>query len=98
MFPVDDPLFGRRYVYRPTTIDEESLKQIAERTGGKYFRARSGDELEEIYTIIDQLEKTDVEISHHIQYRELFHLFTYAGLLLLMLEIILANSYFKKLP
>lgn len=98
MFPVDDPLFGRRYVYRPTNIDEESLKQIAERTSGKYFRARSGEELEEIYTIIDQLEKTDIEISAHIQYRELFHLFTYFGLLLLVLEMVLANTYFKKLP
>ena len=98
MYPYDDALFGRRYVYRPTNIDEESLKQIAERTDGKYFRARSGEELEEIYGIIDQLEKSDIEISTHIQYRELFHLFAYAGLLLLILEMILANTYFRKLP
>jgi len=98
MFPYNDPIFGKRYVYQPTRIDEETLKEIAKRTDGKYFRARSGEELEEIYTLIDQLEKTEVEIAKHIQYRELFHYFAYAGLLLLVLEIVLANSCFRKLP
>ncbi len=98
MYPVQDPIFGKRYVYQPTRIDEETLKEIARRTGGKYFRARSGKELEEIYTIIDGLEKTEIKVSAHIQYRELFHIFTYAGLLLLVVEVLLANSYFRKLP
>ena len=98
MYPVDDPLFGKRYVYRPTNVNEELLKDIASRTGGKYFRARSSEELEEIYSIIDNMEKTEVKTSAHIQYRELFHYFTYAGLLLLVLEILLANTYFRKLP
>ncbi|MFQ6007997.1 MAG: VWA domain-containing protein [Candidatus Zixiibacteriota bacterium] len=98
LFPYYDPLFGKRYVYQPTRIDEETLKEIAKRTGGKYFRARSGTELEEIYSTIDKLEKTEIKIASHIQYRELFHYFTYAGLALLVLEIILANTYFRKLP
>ncbi len=98
MFPYQDPLFGKRYVYQPTRIDEETLKQIAEKTGGKYFRARSGDELEQIYGLIDNLEKTEVEIAEHIQYEELFHYFVFGGLFLLMLEILLANTYFRKLP
>jgi Ca-activated chloride channel family protein len=98
MFPYYDPIFGKRYVYQPTRIDEETLKEIAKRTGGKYFRARSGKELEEIYTIIDSLEKTEIKIASHIQYRELFQYFTYAGLILLVLEIVLANTYFRKLP
>lgn len=98
MYPVQDPLFGKRYVYQPTNIDEKTLKEIAERTDGKYFRARSGDELEEIYTEIDNLEKTEVKIASHIQYKELFSNFVYAGLFLLVLEIFLANTYFRKLP
>ncbi|MEW5795480.1 MAG: VWA domain-containing protein [Candidatus Zixiibacteriota bacterium] len=98
MFPVDDPLFGKRYVYQPTRINEESLKEIADVTGGKYFRARSEKELEEIYSLIDQMEKTEIEVSASIQYRELFHYFTAAGLILLALEIVLANSLFRKLP
>jgi Ca-activated chloride channel family protein len=98
MFPYQDPIFGKRYVYQPTKIDEETLKKIAERTGGKFYRARSGKELEEIYGIIDSLEKTEIEVASHIQYKELFYYFTYAGLALLALEIVLANSYFRKLP
>lgn len=98
MYPYNDPIFGKRYIYQPTKIDEKTLKEIAQRTDGKYFRARSGEELEEIYGIIDELEKTEVKVAAHIQYRELFHYFAYAGLILLMLEIILANTYFKKLP
>ena len=98
MFPYDDPIFGKRYVYQPTRIDEESLKEIASLTGGQYFRARSGKELEEIYSVIDELEKTEVKTSTHVQYRELFQYATYAGLIFLLLEVLLANTYFRKLP
>jgi Ca-activated chloride channel family protein len=98
MYPVQDPLFGKRYVYQPTKIDEKTLKEIAEKTHGKYFRARSGKELEAIYAEIDAMEKTEVKIASHIQYTELFHYFTYAGLLLLMLEVLLAHTFFRKLP
>lgn len=98
MFPYQDPIFGKRYVYQPTKIDEETLKKIAEKTGGKFYRARSGKELEEIYGVIDQLEKTEIEVASHIQYKELFYYFAYAGLALLVLEVVLANSYFRKLP
>jgi Ca-activated chloride channel family protein len=98
MFPYQDPIFGKRYVYQPTKIDEKSLEEIAERTGGKFFRARSGEELEQIYESIDTLEKTEIEIASHVQYKELFQYFTYFGLAFLMLEMILANSYFRKLP
>ena len=98
MYPYNDPIFGKRYVYRPTKIDEKTLKEIADRTDGKYFRARSGEELEEIYTLIDSMEKTEIKVSAHIQYRELFVYFVYAGLLFLVLEMLLANTYFKKLP
>ncbi len=98
LYPYNDPLFGKRYVYQPTRIDEKTLKEIAKITGGKYFRARSGKELDEIYNQIDNLEKTKIEIASHIQYKELFHYFAYAGLLFLVLEILLANTYFRKLP
>jgi Ca-activated chloride channel family protein len=98
MFPYMDPIFGKRYIYQPVRIDEESLQEIAKRTGGKYFRARSGDELDQIYSTIDALERTKINVSAHIQYRELFQYFTYAGLALLVLEVVLANTFFRKLP
>jgi len=98
MFPVDDPLFGKRYVYQPTRINEASLQEIAKITGGKYFRARSEQELNEIYSIIDSMEKTEIEVSASVQYKELFHYFTLAGLMLLAVEVVLGNSVFRKLP
>jgi len=98
MYPVQDPIFGKRYIYQPTRVDEESLRQIAERTGGKYFRARSGEELDQIYSTIDKLEKTEIKVAAHVQYRELFQYFVYAALALLALEILLANTWFRKLP
>lgn len=98
MYPVQDPIFGKRYVYMPTKIDEASLSEIAKRTGGIYYRARSGEELSKIYSAIDSLEKTEIKIAAHVQYRELFHVFVVAGFVLLALEILLANTYFRKLP
>lgn len=98
MFPVQDPIFGKRYVYQPTEIDEETLKEIAAISGGKYFRARSGEELEQIYAQIDALEKTEIKVSSHVQYRELFQGFTIAGLCLLVLEALLGQTWLRKLP
>ncbi len=98
MYPVDDPIFGKRYVYLPNEIDEETLRKIAEKTGGKYFRARSKEELEEIYNEIDQLEKTEIKVNQYVQYRELFAIFVYFGLGFLVLEILLGHTFFRKIP
>lgn len=98
MYPYQDPIFGKRYIYQPTRINEQSLRQIAERTGGRYFRARSEAELEHIYAEIDQMEKTEVKTASHIQYKELFGPFTYAALILLALELLLTHTYLRKLP
>jgi len=98
MYPVNDPIFGKRYVYLPNEIDEKSLREIAERTGGKYFRARSEKELEEIYEEIDSLERTEIKVSEYVQYRELFPPFVYFGLLFLIMEILLGQTLFRKIP
>jgi Ca-activated chloride channel family protein len=98
MYPVDDPIFGKRYVYLPNEIDEESLREIAQKTGGKYFRARSKEELAEIYDEIDQLEKTEIKVSEYIQYRELFIIFVYLGLGFLIFEMLLGHTFFRKIP
>lgn len=98
MYPIDDPIFGKRYVYMPNEIDEEVLTEIAEKTGGKYFRARSRDELSKIYDEIDKMEKTEITVKEYIQYQELFILFVYIGLALLILEILLSQTIFRKIP
>ena len=98
MYPVDDPLFGKRYVYMPNEIDEKTLQEIAQKTGGKYFRARSEKELEEIYSEIDNMEKTEIKVNEYVQYRELFSMFVMFGLGLLVLEILLGQTVFRKIP
>jgi Ca-activated chloride channel family protein len=98
MYPVDDPIFGKRYVYLPNEIDEDVLREIAQKTGGKYFRARSERELEQIYDEIDGLEKTKVKVNEYIQYRELFPLFAFLGFGFIVLEMILGQTVFRKIP
>jgi Ca-activated chloride channel family protein len=98
MYPVDDPIFGKRYVYLPNEIDEETLRKIAEKTGGKYFRARSEQELEDIYSEIDKMEKTEIKVSEYVQYKELFVVFVYFGLGFLVLEMVLSQTVFRKIP
>lgn len=98
MYPIDDPVFGKRYVYLPNEIDEPSLQRIADGTGGKYYRARSEKELEDIYAQIDQLEKTKVNVREYIQYKELFFGYLLAGFALLVLELLLGQTYFRKIP
>ncbi|MGI9497945.1 MAG: vWA domain-containing protein [Mariniblastus sp.] len=70
--PVLDPFSNRRVLQMmPVNIDEETLTQVAEITGGKYFRATSSESLEKIYEEIDMLEKINVEASHYVDYQEM---------------------------
>lgn len=91
--------FGRK-VYRmmPVDIDEVTLTEIANRTGGKYYRADSTETLRKIYDEIDRLEKTTVEVKKYNRYREILHWPLLAGLGLLLLEIGLAHTVWRRLP
>ncbi|RMF06740.1 MAG: VWA domain-containing protein [Candidatus Neomarinimicrobiota bacterium] len=68
--------------YIRNEIDEKTLRQIADRTGGKYFRAVDVDALKAIYDEIDQLERTEVEVKQYTHYRELFPWFLIPALVL----------------
>ena len=96
-YPFDTP-FGKRYQMVPVEIDEAVLNQVADITGGKYFRATSNKKLEEIYNEIDKLEKTKVEITSYRQATELFYSWALFGLLLLLTENILSRTYLRTLP
>jgi Ca-activated chloride channel family protein len=92
-------VFGRKtYISVKVDIDEDVLMEIAKKTGGKYYRADSTETLREIYDEIDRLEKTEVEVKRYQQYTELFPWVVLPGLVLLLLEIILANTVWRKLP
>ncbi len=96
--PVDDPYFGRRYVQMRVDIDEEALQEVAELTGGRYYRATDRQSLEEIYQEIDELETTEIEVEHFTRYGELFHYPLALGLVLIVLEMGLASTVLRKLP
>lgn len=91
--------FGRT-IYRqiPVEFDEETLQKIAAMTGGSYFRATDTQSLQRIFSEIDQLEKSEVEVQKVAQYRDLFPWFVGAGLALLILEIILGQTIWRRLP
>ena len=98
MYPVEDPVFGKRYVHMNTEIDEELLKNIADETGGIYFRAKDKQGLEEIYKTIGKLEKTKIETKEYANYTDLAAFFMLPGFILFLLEIILANTLLRKIP
>ncbi len=91
-------VFGPRIVYRQSEIDEELLRQIAEKTGGLYFRAEDTAGLQKIYDEINGLETSQIEIRRYTRYRELAGYFLIPALILLTLEIILRETVFRKIP
>jgi Ca-activated chloride channel family protein len=97
-FPVNDPVFGRRYVEVQVQIDEESLQKIASLTGGQYFRAVDRDSLEKIFRTIDSLEKSKISVKSYTHYNEVFGYFLWPGLALVLLESLLSYSRLSKLP
>jgi Ca-activated chloride channel homolog len=91
--------FGQiRYFQQKVDIDEETLTEMAKRTGGKYFRADNTEALRKIYTEIDKFERTEAEVKKYQRYRELFKWFVLAGMSLLILEVILGNTVWRRLP
>ncbi len=79
-------------------VDEKALKTLAETTGGLYRIAEEAEALREVYEEIDQLEKSEIESTRIVDYREVFPPFALAGLGLLGLEIVLAGTVFRRIP
>ncbi len=96
--PVQDA-FGRTHLETmKVEIDEEMLRKVSEATGGQTFRATDTDSLEKIYDAINQLEKTSRKLKQYQQYDELYLYFLIPGLCLLLLEMILSQTRFRRLP
>lgn len=80
------------------TIDEKLLTEIATETGGKYFRAKDNTSLTEIYKTIDGLEKSKMEITKTVKFRDKFFPFVIAALFFLLLEFIIRYMVLRKFP
>jgi len=95
---VTDP-FGRRVLDRmPVEIDEKMLKGIAEKTGGRYFRATDAETLSRVYREIDSLERSEFVEQRFRQYQEYFPYALGLGLLLATLAWLLQATLLRRLP
>jgi Ca-activated chloride channel family protein len=97
--PVARDAFGN-FIYRnmPVDLAEEPLQEIANMTGGRYYRADNAKHFREIYAEIDKLEKTEAEVKKFAQHRELFAWLISPGLILLLVETTLRHTLWRRLP
>lgn len=79
-------------------LDETVLREIAEKGGGRFYRARDAEDLKKIYDEIDKLEKTDVTLIYHTDYADAWAYPLLAGLALLLIEQLLAGTVLRTLP
>lgn len=89
---------GKQYQEVEVKIDEPLLQEIADITGGKYFRATDKSSLEQIYSEIDEMEKTRIEVREYTKRKEEFWIFAALASLFLLLEVFLRNTVFRNLP
>ena len=98
-FPADDPFTGRRVLVKQRVeIDEETLQEIARKTGGRYFRANDADALEDIYAVIDRLERTKITEVRYLEYTEHYAAFVTAAFGLVAFASIASRSALRRLP
>jgi Ca-activated chloride channel family protein len=96
--PYEDTTFGKRYREELTYLDEDTLKQIANTTGARYFRATDVQSLKNTYAEIDKLERTKFKVVNYTNHKELAAYFLILAVLLLALEILLRNTVLRKIP
>lgn len=95
--PIQTPM-GKQYQMMDSSFDEKPLMQIAEMTGGKYFRATNNEKLRSIYQEIDQMEKTKISVREYNKKYERYASFVFLAFILLLVEILLRNVYLRKIP
>ena len=96
--PVRDGFGRTRLQNVKVEIDEEMMRGVATATGGQYFRATDTDSLEKIYESINQLEKTTRKLKKYQRYDELYLWALVPGLGLLLLENVLSQTRYRRLP
>ncbi len=93
-YPVQTP-FGIQYQDMPVEIDEAILREIAQQTGGKYFRATDNNKLEEVYKEIDKLEKSKIAVRQYTTRDEMFLIPALIAFCLIALEVLAKNTVLK---
>lgn len=96
LMPTQIDIFGDLvFTETEVKIDEPVLKEVAQMTGGKYFRATSNSSLEEVYDEINQLEKSDVKVAKLYNYQEYFKIFLWIALGMLFMDALLRWVLYK---
>jgi Ca-activated chloride channel family protein len=91
-------LLGDRFVYRESALDEDTLREIAAVTSGRYFRAKDVNGLRQTYSEISNLEKSQVEVQTFIRHEELVARVAFPAMLVLLLEAVLRNTWLRVMP
>ncbi|MDQ7798277.1 MAG: VWA domain-containing protein [Candidatus Edwardsbacteria bacterium] len=97
-FPVDDPVFGRRYAQVQLDLDMAALEGISRLTGGQSFLASDAEALKLIYDEIDRMEPTTYKVTRHTVYSEKAGIFMLAALILFLLNLLLSFTFLRRLP
>lgn len=96
-YPVQTPFGNVTYQQVPVNINEPLLQEIADETGGKYYRATSNERLQQIYDEIDKLERSKIEVNEFKRVSEEFYPFVFWGIILLIVEFILRYTIFRSI-
>lgn len=97
-YPVTDSFGRKQFMMVDVQIDEELLKEIANNTGGLYFRATDRDSLQQIFTEIDRWEKTEITTKRYYNAHDLYLYFILAALALLLLVEFAKRTFLRSLP
>ncbi|KPH10977.1 VWA domain-containing protein [Chryseobacterium sp. ERMR1:04] len=96
LMPTQQDIFGDLvFTETQVMIDEELLREVAQTTNGKYFRATSNSSLEEVYNEINQLEKSDIKVSKLYNYQEYFKIFLWIALGMLIIDALMRWVFYK---
>ena len=96
--PLTDPFGNIVYERQRVEFNEAGLKEVTRIADGSFFRATDTQSLEQIYNDIDKMEKTTINVKKYQEYRDLFPLCLMSGLGLLVAQILLSQTFWKKLP
>jgi len=95
-YPVQTP-FGTQFQDMPVEIDEAILKEIAQTTGGRYFRATDNNKLVQVYSEIDQLEKSKIDVRQFTRKEEKYLIPAIIACCLIVLELFVRNTVYRNL-
>jgi hypothetical protein len=98
LYIIDDPFWGKRQVYLEQDLDEPTLIQITDITGGKYFNVRTKEKMFEVFREIDKMEKTEINVSEDKEYKYLYQIPLFVSFLLFSLRIVLEKVIYLKIP